>query len=261
MNDMAGAMMLANAATRVRNKPKLVFLHPDMAGAMMLANAATRVRNKPKLVFLHPVQPKTSLPNLPSRPTHNSIRLHSLRNRQPTMAEVMTSTKMAMPTVGVDVAFGFGRFNLTNDETQVRVAKALSAMDMHDYLQDHEGLFGLGLLTKRDNQTTEWNQEVLINPRMIADEANNSFAGERGFVSTKKPKASSQSAYVEDTDFEDDDKDEEEYVSEAKGVVGGTRVPRVPREARYGQVLVVEKEKFGDYWKCLGVDVITTLEH
>lgn len=39
-------------------------------------------------------------------------------------------------------------------------------------------------------------------------------------------------------------------VSDAKGVVGGTRVPR---EARYGQVLVVENKKFGDWWKFLGV--------
>ena len=44
-----------------------------------------------------------------------------------------------MPTVGADVAFGVGRFNLTNDETQVRVAKALSAVGMHDYLQVRDG--------------------------------------------------------------------------------------------------------------------------
>lgn len=34
-------------------------------------------------------------------------------------------------------------------------------------------------------------------------------------------------------------------VSDAKGVVGGTRVPRVLREAAYGEVLVLENEKFG----------------
>lgn len=44
-----------------------------------------------------------------------------------------------MPTVGADVAFGLGRVNLTNDETQVRVTKALSAVGMHDYLQVTDG--------------------------------------------------------------------------------------------------------------------------
>ena len=40
-----------------------------------------------------------------------------------------------MPTVEADVAFGLGRFNLTNDETKLRVAKALTAVGMYDYLQ------------------------------------------------------------------------------------------------------------------------------
>nr|GEV83015.1 ABC transporter I family member 10, chloroplastic [Tanacetum cinerariifolium] len=43
--------------------------------------------------------------------------------------------QVVMPTVEADVAFGLGRFNLTNDETKLRVAKALSAVGMHDYLQ------------------------------------------------------------------------------------------------------------------------------
>lgn len=40
-----------------------------------------------------------------------------------------------MPTVEADVAFGLGRFNLTNDEIQLRVAKALNSVGMYDYLQ------------------------------------------------------------------------------------------------------------------------------
>ncbi|GJS11265.1 ABC transporter I family member 10-like protein [Tanacetum coccineum] len=40
-----------------------------------------------------------------------------------------------MPTVEADVAFGLGGFNLTNDETKLRVAKALTAIGMYDYLQ------------------------------------------------------------------------------------------------------------------------------
>nr|GEV05301.1 putative reverse transcriptase domain-containing protein [Tanacetum cinerariifolium] len=42
---------------------------------------------------------------------------------------------VVMPTVEADVAFGLGRFNLTTDETKLRIAKALSAMGMHNYLQ------------------------------------------------------------------------------------------------------------------------------
>ncbi|GKE14313.1 hypothetical protein Tco_1421890 [Tanacetum coccineum] len=40
-----------------------------------------------------------------------------------------------MPTIEADVAFGLGGFNLTNDETKLRVAKALTAIGMYDYLQ------------------------------------------------------------------------------------------------------------------------------
>lgn len=40
-----------------------------------------------------------------------------------------------MPTVEADVAFSLGRFNLTDDETKLRVAKALTAVGMYDYLQ------------------------------------------------------------------------------------------------------------------------------
>lgn len=36
-------------------------------------------------------------------------------------------------------------------------------------------------------------------------------------------------------------------------MVGGTRVPRVLREAAYGEVLVLENEKFGDWWERVGV--------
>ncbi|GKE49021.1 ABC transporter I family member 10, chloroplastic [Tanacetum coccineum] len=43
--------------------------------------------------------------------------------------------QVVMPTVEADVAFGLGRFNLSNDETKLRVAKALTAVGMYDYLQ------------------------------------------------------------------------------------------------------------------------------
>lgn len=40
-----------------------------------------------------------------------------------------------MPTVKDDVAFGLSKFNLTYDEVRSRVAKALDAVGMYDYLQ------------------------------------------------------------------------------------------------------------------------------
>ncbi|KAL0384113.1 UNVERIFIED_CONTAM: ABC transporter I family member 10 [Sesamum radiatum] len=40
-----------------------------------------------------------------------------------------------MPTVEADVAFGLGKFNITNDEITSRVAKALDAVGMYEYLQ------------------------------------------------------------------------------------------------------------------------------
>lgn len=43
--------------------------------------------------------------------------------------------QVVMPTVEADVAFGLGRFNLTDEETKVRVAKALTSVGMYDYLQ------------------------------------------------------------------------------------------------------------------------------
>ncbi|KAI3757266.1 hypothetical protein L6452_04800 [Arctium lappa] len=43
--------------------------------------------------------------------------------------------QVVMPTVEADVAFGLGRFNLTNDEKKLRIAKALTAVGMYDYLQ------------------------------------------------------------------------------------------------------------------------------
>ncbi|KAK1417914.1 hypothetical protein QVD17_27050 [Tagetes erecta] len=43
--------------------------------------------------------------------------------------------QVVMPTVEADVAFGLGRLNLTNDEIKLRVAKALTAVGMYDYLQ------------------------------------------------------------------------------------------------------------------------------
>ncbi|XP_042493318.1 ABC transporter I family member 10 [Macadamia integrifolia] len=43
--------------------------------------------------------------------------------------------QVVMPTVEADVAFGLGKFNLTQDEVRSRVAKALDAVGMSDYLQ------------------------------------------------------------------------------------------------------------------------------
>ncbi|KAL4564747.1 hypothetical protein LXL04_028817 [Taraxacum kok-saghyz] len=43
--------------------------------------------------------------------------------------------QVVMPTVEADVAFGLGGFSLTNEETKFRVAKALTAVGMYDYLQ------------------------------------------------------------------------------------------------------------------------------
>lgn len=40
-----------------------------------------------------------------------------------------------MPTVKDDVAFGLSRFNLSHDEMRTRVAKALEAVGMFEYLQ------------------------------------------------------------------------------------------------------------------------------
>lgn len=40
-----------------------------------------------------------------------------------------------MPTVEADVAFGLGKFNLTQDEMKYRVARALDAVGMLEYLQ------------------------------------------------------------------------------------------------------------------------------
>ncbi|KAL0365497.1 UNVERIFIED_CONTAM: ABC transporter I family member 10 [Sesamum angustifolium] len=43
--------------------------------------------------------------------------------------------QVVMPTVEADVAFGLGKFNITNDEITSRVAKALDAVGMYEYLQ------------------------------------------------------------------------------------------------------------------------------
>lgn len=40
-----------------------------------------------------------------------------------------------MPTVEADVAFGLGKFNMANDEVTSKVAKALDAVGMYEYLQ------------------------------------------------------------------------------------------------------------------------------
>ncbi|KAK3019385.1 hypothetical protein RJ639_005217 [Escallonia herrerae] len=43
--------------------------------------------------------------------------------------------QVVMPTVEADVAFGLSKFNLTRDEIKSRVAKALDAVGMYEYLQ------------------------------------------------------------------------------------------------------------------------------
>ncbi|CAA0827594.1 ABC transporter I family member 10-chloroplastic [Striga hermonthica] len=43
--------------------------------------------------------------------------------------------QVVMPTVEADVAFGLGKLNLTKDEVTSRVAKALEAVGMYEYLQ------------------------------------------------------------------------------------------------------------------------------
>ena len=40
-----------------------------------------------------------------------------------------------LPTVEADVAFGLGKVNLTRDEIKSRVARALDAVGMLEYLQ------------------------------------------------------------------------------------------------------------------------------
>jgi energy-coupling factor transporter ATP-binding protein EcfA2 len=43
--------------------------------------------------------------------------------------------QVVMPTVEADVAFGLGKFNLTNDEVRSRVSRALDAVGMSNYLK------------------------------------------------------------------------------------------------------------------------------
>nr|QVT92357.1 ABC transporter [Salvia miltiorrhiza] len=45
------------------------------------------------------------------------------------------ASQVVMPTVEADVAFGLGKFSMANDEITSRVAKALDAVGMHEYLQ------------------------------------------------------------------------------------------------------------------------------
>lgn len=40
-----------------------------------------------------------------------------------------------MPTVEADVAFGLGKLNLAPNEIRTRVAKALNAVGMYEYLK------------------------------------------------------------------------------------------------------------------------------
>lgn len=46
-----------------------------------------------------------------------------------------STLQVVMPTVEADVAFGLGKFNLTQDEIKSRVATALDVVGMLEYLQ------------------------------------------------------------------------------------------------------------------------------
>lgn len=48
---------------------------------------------------------------------------------------ILPPFQVVMPTVEADVAFGLGKFKLTNDEIMSRVAKALDAVGMYEYMQ------------------------------------------------------------------------------------------------------------------------------
>lgn len=43
--------------------------------------------------------------------------------------------QVVMPTVEADVAFGLGKFNLSQGETKARIASALESVGMSEYLQ------------------------------------------------------------------------------------------------------------------------------
>lgn len=51
------------------------------------------------------------------------------------MTAVPLVLQVVMPTVEADVAFGLGKFNLTDDEVRSRVSNALDAVGMSNYLQ------------------------------------------------------------------------------------------------------------------------------
>lgn len=43
--------------------------------------------------------------------------------------------QVVMPTVDADVAFGLGKFNLTDDEVRSRVSRALHAVGLSGYMK------------------------------------------------------------------------------------------------------------------------------
>lgn len=43
--------------------------------------------------------------------------------------------QVVMPTVDADVAFGLGKFSLTDDEVRSRVSSALHAVGLSDYMK------------------------------------------------------------------------------------------------------------------------------
>lgn len=49
--------------------------------------------------------------------------------------DIIPVLQVVMPTVEADVAFGLGKFNLTEDEVMSRVSKALDAVGMVNYIK------------------------------------------------------------------------------------------------------------------------------
>lgn len=48
---------------------------------------------------------------------------------------VLFLLQVVMPTVEADVAFGLGKYDMSQEEVKSRVIKALNAVGMHAYMQ------------------------------------------------------------------------------------------------------------------------------
>ncbi|KAF8404367.1 hypothetical protein HHK36_009250 [Tetracentron sinense] len=65
------------------------------------------------------------------KPTHGTVYV----KRPKSFVFQNPDHQVVMPTVEADVAFGLGKFNLTQDEARFRVERALDAVGMSNYLQ------------------------------------------------------------------------------------------------------------------------------